>query len=239
MKKDPDNGPYLSVLITCLNNKALVYIDLKETGKAESVLGEALQRSRDLSFSAGIAMCLNNLGLIEIGRKAYPDALDIYLEALKINHQLKDSIAIAGTYNNIGLIHEETRSYINALHYYRQSLEISERLNYLYGISNTSLNIGKIYTLIYRFDEAEAYLTRGLQAAQKGGMLQLQQGCYLHLSELFKEKKQYHKALIAYRDYTTIKDSIFNLERSKQIPDMETKYRRRKKSGKMRFSKRT
>ncbi|MFH1160419.1 MAG: tetratricopeptide repeat protein, partial [bacterium] len=220
---------YLGTYLQCLNNTALVYRDLQETLKAEATLNEALNRSRELEFLPGIAMSLNNLGLIEIERKSYQEALSVYREALQINQQLNDSIAIAGTYNNIGLIHEETGSYRKALEYYKSSLQISERLKYLYGISNTSTNIGKIYSILQQSDSAKAYLDRGLAAAQLGGMLHLQQQSYLQLAELYQSTGQYQKALGTYREYSTVKDSIFNLESSKQIADMEAKYETEKK----------
>ncbi len=229
MIKDPGNQRYLSQYISCMNNKALVYQDLREIEKAETALNEALTLSREMNFEKGMAMCLNNLGLIEIGKRAYEKALTIYTEALQINLQLQDSIAIAGTYNNFGLIHEETNSFRDALKYYKSSLNISDRLKYLFGSSNTSLNIGKIYGILHQFDSAEVYFDQGLIAAKKGDMLQLQQKGYQQMAEMFLAKKHYQKAFLAYREYSTIKDSIFTIERSKQIADMETKYETEKK----------
>ena len=229
MKKDQKNPRYLSTYIVCLNNKALVYRDLGETGKAESNLNQALKLSRERDYPEGIAMCLNNLGLIEIERKSYIAARDVYTEALQINQRLRDSIAIAGTYNNLGLIYESTGSFGNALEYYKSSLLISERLRYLFGVSNTSINIGKIYTELRQFDRAKTYLEQGLTTAKQGDILHLQQQCYQQLSEMYRISGQYHKALYAYQDYSTIKDSVFNIERSKQIAEMETKYETEKK----------
>ncbi|MBN1198971.1 MAG: tetratricopeptide repeat protein, partial [Bacteroidales bacterium] len=227
--RDPENQRYLSMYIKCMNNKAPVYQDLRETGKAEATLHEALNRSREAEYLPGISMCLNNLGLIEIEKKDYQQALSSYTEALKINLQLKDSIAIAGTYNNIGLIYEETSSFMKALEYYKLSLYISERLKYLFGISNTSVNIGKIYGILHQFDSAKVYLDRGLAAALQGDMLQLQQQSYRHLAAMYLLDGKYQKALMAYQEYASIKDSIFTIERSKQIADMETKYETEKK----------
>jgi len=229
MTKDPGNPRYMSFYVSCLNNKALLYQDLREIEKAEATLSEALTQSREMNSQQGIAMSLNNLGLIAIGKKAYDEALTIYTEALQINLQLKDSIAIAGTYNNIGLIYEETKAYSKALTYYQSSLLISERLNYLFGISNTYINMGEIYGILHQFGDAEEYLNRGLIAARRGNMLQLQQQSYHQMAEMYRVSKQYQKAFVAYQNFATIKDSIFNVERSKQIADMETKYETEKK----------
>jgi len=229
LAKDPKERRYPTAYIKCLNNKALVYQDLREYTKAESILDEALRRSREMNFLQGIAMCLNNLGLLEIEREEFEKAKSTYLDALDINLRLKDSIAIDGTYNNLGLICEKTGLYNKALDYYKSSLLISKRLKYLFGISNTSVNIGKIYTMIRQPDSARIYLFRGLDAAQQGGMLQLQQQSHFQLVELYEVSGQYKESLEAYRDYTIIKDSIFNLERSRQIAEMETKYETEKK----------
>lgn len=229
LARDPDNMRILSMLITCLNNKALLLQDLQEKEKAKTILQEALKRSRYLHFQQGIAMCLNNLGLIGIEQGSYQEAMAIYTEALRINQQLNDSIAIAGTYNNLGLISEKSGASQEALTYYQSSLEISQHLKYLFGVANTSVNIGKIFTALHQPDSAERYLVRGLEAAKHGDMIQLQQQSHQYLTELYQMKGQYRKALKSLQEYTAIRDSMYNLERAKLIADMEAKYETEKK----------
>jgi len=229
LESSPDDKRVLSSLITCMNNKAPLYRVLGEVENAEQTLLEALELSRGVNYPRGIAMCLNNLGLIEIDRKDYSKALDLYQEALDINKELKDSIAIQGTYNNIGLIHEESGRYSQAVDYYSQALRISERIGYLYGISNTYLNIGKVYGKFSRLNDAESFLLNGLESARQGNILELQKQGYKYLSDIYAQNDRFRQALEAFRDYSAVKDSIFNLERSRQIAEMQTKYESEKK----------
>jgi len=221
---DPENIKYQQRMAICLSNLSTVYRELNKLPVAEEMLVNALMKSREINYSTGIAACLNNLGLLRIEQERYREALEIYEEALQLNMELADSIAIAGTYNNIGLIMENTEDFQQSLHYYKSSLKITERLKYAYGISNTSNNIGKIYQLMGRPDSAEVFILKGLETARKNGLLTLEMQSLTTLSSLYRSTGNFRQALDVYQDYSIVKDSLFNLERTRQIADMETKY---------------
>ncbi|MBP6977848.1 MAG: tetratricopeptide repeat protein [Bacteroidales bacterium] len=229
LEKQTGNEKFIKLYITCLNNTALIYRDLHNNDKAELFLNEALKMSRQYNFLTGIAMSLNNLGLLEIERKAFSKAYLIFSEALQVNQKLNDSIALAGTFNNFGLIDEKTGESVHALENYKASLLISERLGYLYGISNTSVNVGNIYLQLHQTDSAKKYLNLGLKVAESEGILKLQEKSLESLSELYRRTSHYEKALDLYKGYTKVRDSIFNLERTRQVADMEAKYEMDKK----------
>lgn len=225
----PQDSHSLNFYVSCLNNTGLLYIDMKEFSKAEEILNEALTVSREINYKKGIAMSLNNIGLIFIEQEQYGHALTFYEEALLINKTLDDSISIAGTYNNIGLIHEKTGSYRKAMNFYKRSLLITERLQYIFGVANTCNNIGKVYTALRQYDSARIYLDRGLTTAQASDLLDLQKESYRNLAILEEESRNYQQALSAYKAFSHVKDSIFNIEKSKQIAEMQAKYETDKK----------
>ncbi len=226
---EPENIKYQQQLMKCLSNLSTVYRELNKFHMAEEMLINALRRSRETNYNTGIAACLNNLGLLRIEQERFREALEIYEEALQLNMELADSIAIAGTYNNIGLIMEKTEDYQQSLHYYLRSLKITERMSYSYGISNTSKNIGKIYQLLGKPDSAEMFILKGLETGRKNGLHSLEMQCLNILSSLYRSTGDFRKALETYHAYTIVKDSLFNIERSRQIADMETKYETEKK----------
>jgi tetratricopeptide (TPR) repeat protein len=225
----PENIIYQQQLMNCLSNLSTVYRELNKFHMAEEMLTNALRRCRETNYNTGIAACLNNLGLLRIEQERFREAMEIFEEALQLNMELADSIAIAGNYNNIGLIMENTEDFQQSLHYYKSSLKITERLKYAYGISNTSNNIGKIYQLMGRPDSAEVFILKGLETARKNGLLTLEMQSLNTLSSLYRSTGNFRQALDVYQDYSIVKDSLFNLERTMQIADMETKYETEKK----------
>jgi DNA-binding CsgD family transcriptional regulator/tetratricopeptide (TPR) repeat protein len=176
-----------------------------------------------------IIFTLNNIGLIQIDRAQYTQATETFTEALKIGTELNDDIGICGNYNNLGLIMEKTGNLHKALSYYLSSLKISERMGYSIGISNTCSNLARIYGEINKPDSAMYFSFKGIREARISGSKTYLLSNYDVLYRLFEKTNRLDKALEYYKLYIVLKDSMFNEQKSKQIAEMETKYKTEKK----------
>ena len=176
-----------------------------------------------------IIFTLNNIGLVQIEQGQYQQAINTYQEALEIGNKISDSISIGGNYNNLGLIMEKTGNKREALNFYLSSLQISERLGYSIGISNTCSNLGRVYGELNQPDSALFYTFRGIDEAKASRNKTYLLKNYETLFSVYEKLGQYDKALEFHMKYITVKDSIFNEEKSRQIAEMETKYETEKK----------
>ena len=97
-------------------------------------------------------------------------------------------------------------------------------------MAGSSRHIGMIYLEMGDYDEAERHLKKGIEINQElnkisGGMAK----GYKALSEVYELKGDYKKALSAYKDYTLVKDSVYNQEETQQLAELTTKYETEKK----------
>ena len=136
---------------------------------------------------------------------------------------------IAYCLNNIGIIYWYLENYDKSLEYYLESLKINEEIGNKYGITGSKKNIGGIYLKLNNFDKSLEYFIEGLKLAKEIKAKDLIQSFYASLYELFFRNENYQEALEYHRLYSAIKDSIFTVENSEKIAEMQIKYETEKK----------
>ncbi|MCK5169608.1 MAG: tetratricopeptide repeat protein, partial [Bacteroidales bacterium] len=135
----------------------------------------------------------------------------------------------ANSLNNIGNIYAELSNYEDALEYYKKSLKIKEEIKDKKGIANTLNNIGELYSKLGNFSEALFYCSKSLEIAESLNVKDIIIDNYESFSETYSAMGNYKKAFEHYKQYTALKDSVFNLETYKQIAEIKTKYETEKK----------
>ena len=199
-------------------NAALVYY-----AKAKKVYEE-------LGRETEIANQLINTGNIymHIIPKDSKKALDDYLEALKIHEKLNYAKGKAIALMGIGNVYTYTENHTKALEYFLQSLEILEELDDM-ELVMTLNNIGSTYIQLKKYDGAEKYLKMGLENAQKKKNTYKLEFILENLSELYSKQNKYELSLDYYKKSIALKDSLFNIAKSEQLAEMQTKYETEKK----------
>lgn len=76
-------------------------------------------------------------------------------------------------------------------------------------------------------------IQKGVKLAKKLNLLDLQMKGYRRLSEAYEKQKNYDGALIGYKDFILVRDSISNAESQKKITQREMQYEFDKKEGEL------
>ncbi|MCF8365552.1 MAG: tetratricopeptide repeat protein [Bacteroidales bacterium] len=229
MAAEPVNISNIATRINILNNMAVLYQGLKKPEMADRLLLEALQLGRDVGVPQALLPTLNNLGLIRIDQEKYEEAIAFYTEALELGRQVADSMGISGNYNNLGLIYEKLGNKNKALSFYLRSLDISRRLGFSIGIANTSANAGRLYSELNMPDSAVYYVKQGIDEAFRSGNDTYLMKNYETLSGIYEKTGAFTKALEMHKKFMNVKDSIFDIEKNRQIEEMTTRFETEKK----------
>ena len=130
---------------------------------------------------------------------------------------------------NIGNVYCLKNNYEKALEYYKQALKINEEIGERSGISSSMINIGILYSKQNKFENAMDYINRGLAIATGIKNKQLIKSCYEELSSIYVKTDNYKQAYKYYELYSSIKDTLYSQENSKNMAEFETKYQTTKK----------
>lgn len=212
-----------------------VHLYLYNTDQVLNYYGQAAEIYRETGQLTSLASILNNTGVAYMGAaevQEEPAFLDSALVYYNQVFELKDHARPWTRLNaltNLGSIYTQKEDWANA-EKYNTEWEAEESKNpspvarsMSYGI------IGLTHLRQGRLEEAEKYLSEGLQYAEELGAKYEMQEYYFYFSELKERKREFESALENSKKGWVLKDSIYNAEKVNAINELEAKYQNEKK----------
>ncbi len=208
----------------CYNN---IGIMLYELGDYEGAIN-FYNKSKDLYSGSNNQRNLSksycNLGNVYEKIGDYDTALKYLHEALSIDEELDDKQGKAATLHNIGLVYYSKKEYAKALANIRKSLVLCQELNDNYRIITRYITLSEIYNTIEKFNEGLYYAQKALELSREFGTTGQQPDIYKELINSYSGLKNYKEAFDAQKLYYAIKDSLLDIQKTKEIVKIQTSY---------------
>ncbi|MBN2348000.1 MAG: tetratricopeptide repeat protein [Bacteroidales bacterium] len=188
---------------------------------------KALTLSEILEDDTGILFYYHMLGVWHQKQDQYTQALKMNEIALKLAKKLNDTLGIAILLGNTATLYRDMGEPEKTLSLLFQALEL--KLSLQKDPSHTYNDIAETYFLIDNPDKALFYANKAIESAtQNNNLNQLKYANYL-LSHYYLLKKDFENAYNSYVEYTFLKDSIFNIDKSTAIETIRVQYETDKK----------
>ncbi|HCX24738.1 MAG TPA: hypothetical protein DHN29_22680, partial [Cytophagales bacterium] len=205
-------------------NLGYLYWSLKDYENADKYLKQALEIDLLLKDTLSIASDYLNLGLLNQKRGDLDKGIALSEQSMELFKSLGDTEGEAVLYGNISLMLSEKGQFDSALNYLNRSYEMKKRINNTRSIAYTLGNYQKIYQehgitqkAIQTGEEAIDYLNHHPN-------IEVSQRVLGRLAEAYFEVGNYKKAYESLSEYLTVKDSILDEEKSRQIKQLQTIY---------------
>ncbi len=242
-----NNEPSVAAI---LSNIGVIYLEDGDYEEALRYLDSSLKIDRKLENKHGIATTLGNIGNIYNNRSEYQKSLEYYNKALKINEQTGNKSGIAHNLSNIGNIYKNMADFAQALNYFKRAYELNKSLDEKNLMGYNLGNIGEVYLLVStnskladiagKHSEFSASkitnINKSLEYSFSAVELHKEIGSLYPLIEWYKNieqaclEKGNHKAAYEFLSlHKETQDSVFNMEKSKEIGRLEAKYEIEKK----------
>lgn len=193
----------------------------------------SIQRSVDLARSIndtdGVARSLNSLGALYEQNGDLKKALECYRESLEKYDLLKSDLGKSYSYNNIGLIFLYQNNFSEASKNMMASLQLRLKLNDKNAVAMSYVNLAELYKAQKKYKEAIAYADSCIAYARKVNFQDVIQYTYSLIAQCYSDLGMYNKAYEYNLKHQHLKDSLFNIKKSEQIADIQTKYDTEKK----------
>lgn len=124
----------------------------------------------------------------------------------------------------MGHVFLKKKDYKKAEDAFLKALDIMKAIGDDYGLAQYCPILGNLYSETNRLDKAIYYIEQGLVFAKKLNYKVQIRNAFLLLSELNVKKNNYKEALYNNTQYLIYKDSIENIENTKQIANLRTEY---------------
>ena len=205
---------------------------VKKTGKkldAMEFYNRALSIFRELGNKTEIANCLYNIGDTHLQLEQYDLALQHFKQALELDRETNSDWGMAYDFEAIGKVYGFQKDYENALVYHNQALRLRQKLGLKRELVMSHLEIGTINMEHNQFGKAEKSFKTAIQIAENIGAKSELKDNYEKISELYQQTGKYKEALEYKNKFIGIKDSLFNISRSKQIEELQVRFDTEKK----------
>jgi len=233
--KIAERNNYYGSIASVLTNLSITFGMMEDYEKALYYQRKTLDYKDTVNDKKGIASTYSNLGLVFKKMGILDSAEYYYALSLKLNNELGESKSLMTVYDNIASLYLEQEQYNKALKMYLKGIKIAIKSK---DPENTALynnDIGKVYFEIGDYESANRYFLNGLRLVGQGVSTEVTIQLYQNLYKLNKKTGNAAKALYYSDNYHAIKDSVLDIEKQKQINDLETKYQTEKKENKIKL----
>jgi signal transduction histidine kinase len=206
------------------NNIGMVYDYTSDLDKAFEYYDRARKAYEELGDQRGLAGVLNNIGLIYKNKRQPEKSIPYYQQSLKLFEVLKSAYGVAVLQNNIGVAYGLLNNQERALQFHRQSLATNTKIGNSDGVANSNNSIGDSYLKLKKFDKAYEYFNEGLWIATKINSKDRIAESYEGLARASEGMKDFKSALSYSQQARTLRDSLFSVQKSQKLYEMEQKY---------------
>lgn len=217
------------------NDLAKLYRKTRNLELAMENYDAALNIYTLLKDSTGIGMILNESGVVFEYKKEYKKAIERYEASKAIAEKLNDSLGVSYSLSFIGLAYSLQGKYAAAEKLLLQALEIRKALNSKLPTALILADLGNVMLMKGDYAKARNYLTQSNTIAFALNYDQLMADNYEMLAETAQKMGDFKSALEYFKKGIGIKDSIYTLQKTKQIDELSTQYQTQKKEHQIRY----
>ncbi|MBI3509669.1 MAG: SpoIIE family protein phosphatase [Bacteroidetes bacterium] len=207
-----------------LNKLTAAYYAEKDYQRVKTITEESLERAIANSDSSILTALYGNLGLAFIELNEYDSSAFYLNKSVAIDIATSDSLSLAGDYLNIGFLYSRKNDIDNALKYYEASYSIFHEHHSLEDECTLLNNIGNIY---FRKKDFRTAIDHSFRSYSIALSLELPDDEKEAAQDLAKEYAAIGGFDSAYKYSTiwsTLKDSLFNIEKVDAIESVQTRF---------------
>lgn len=220
---NPDRH-WKSELANVYNEIAKLYRKTRDLDRSLQNYNKSMAIFQQLNDSAGISMILNESGVVFEYKEDYDEAIRRYEASLKIALALKDSVGIAYALNFIAGVQTIQKKYDDAEKNLLQALQIRKTLKDSFSIALTYTDLGATLNASGSYAKATGYLEASNRIAEQIHYPELMSNNYNELGSIAQKQGNYQQSLEYFQKKVAIRDSLFSIEKTKQIEELNTKY---------------
>ncbi len=194
---------------------------------------ESLKNNLDLAKKIGDLRTqvsfIELLAYIESDRSKHEEAINHFKEGLVINQTLKHQNVnilmfegLAYAYGNKGDFQEATR-------FFKRAIAASESSGILSNLPKLYIDNASAYLKLGLFVDAEMSTRKGIEYINELEQKEFSPDAYLYLAKALYGLKRFDEAYDAQSEYIKVNSALLDIEKSKQMTEMQTKYETEKK----------
>lgn len=208
-----------------LNNLGIVYRELEEYEKALEYFSASMSIREQTGDRKGIAGSLDNQGNIYEAMGQLSRALQYYQRSYAIQNELTDKRGMALSLINQASVLEKQGNTSQALRNYQQALELQVAVGDQEASVSSNLGITRILLKQNKTAEAAEVSQKAYEKAKLLGNVSKIRDCALLNAQIMEQQGNHRSALVMFKEYMLMRDSVLSEENLKQALAADFRYR--------------
>lgn len=205
-----------------LNSIGIVLKNLRKFDEAEAYLLRASEIHSKLDDTENLANTYNSLANLYAEQGEHSKAENFYQQALTIDRELGIVWGVAMNSMNIGALLIVKGKAQDALPFLLDAKRIQEENGFEKDLAETYTKLGYAYLALNDLDESQNYINNA--RAINVSSLPLRRDLFQYQSQIYEKKGMYKDALAAHKKELALRDSIFNIENTRNINALAARY---------------
>ncbi len=166
-----------------------------------------------------------SMGSLFYGAGNLEAAREHYYAAKKHAGALSNARMLSQCLTNLGMLYSREQQYEKAFHYYNEALEQAELSNQQHSMCYILRNMALAYTRQGNHTLALQKAQESLEIARNIESVNDQAESYRILSQVYENQGRFLDALQKYKQYKSYNDSLLDVEKQKQLTEMDAVFR--------------
>ena len=211
------------------NDLGKLYRKTRDLDKAMENYEKAAALFKQLKDTGGISMILNESGVVYEYKADYKEALNRYASSLNLAQSRGDSLGVSYAVSNIAGINVIEKKFEDAEKNLLRALNIRRLLKDSFAMALNYSDLGVAMNGKGDYKKASFYLLLSNKLAETLKYVELQSNNYNELASVAQREGNYQEAYDYYLKRSYLRDSLFAMEKTKQIAELNAKYESAKK----------
>ncbi len=215
------------------NQLSVFYRKQNDLDKAYACLDKSEESAKRINDITSLSTTYHHRGVILTQNGKIEEALPYYQKVLSIRTELKDSVGLGYIYLDFAEYATFKENLELALSYIEKSTTIRKNTGDLQGVAVNEVIKGETFLSFKQYQQAVIHFNQAIDMAKSLGFTDLAQFAYDQLRESYIQMNDYKMAYLSFEKSVVLKDSLFNIEKTKSIQELQTKYETEKKEQKI------
>ena len=207
-----------------IKNIGVLYVSWQKFDQAMAHYDSALNIAKKIRDELLEADCLNNKGIVHEYQKDYPQAIKLYQQALAYYSRVNKKESIAMVYSNLAIAYKYSGHPHKSIEYNLKGLDLAREMKNRWNEAAMLNNIGSAYLKINEAGKAYNFAKESVEMARQIGSLEILQIALETLSESAFALGRPKEAIAHLKTMVAVKDSFINIESTRQVAELQTKY---------------
>ena len=210
--------------VLALNTVGHINRRLQKYEESRVILGRAYALSQLHPVSSALKLSvLNELTNLYYFLGEYEKVREMDIQLVDMCRQSGNKRQLTFSLNNLGEDYQIAKDYSRAINCYTESLAIAKSLKSSNLLISPFLGLAEAHSRVGDINSSDQYLDSCFSLVQKGSLDDRRKFYQISIN-VYSGRKDYLRAYESYKNYISVRDSIFDRQTVDKISELETKY---------------